>query len=362
MDLCRFLLKAGARPEISDIEENSVTDLAWNKICSRKVSSQHAVELEDMFKKDEWFEERQFTILHKIVLDLLPTQRSLDEELSTSTSNLEVPGSEGRTPLCWAAELGNSSAVETLLRFNANIASRSITAMTPLHYAAKAPSPACLSILLNNGASAKAKNKWNQSPLNIASYFQNDPSYISPLLDHGAEVNETDCNMSTNLTIAVYMNNVLTAQCLITHGADINSQDRLGITVLNDSIENNAHECISLLLENGASLSLADCCGETPLHILARSGDLRSIEVFQAVDLEDMDPEARSNEGFTAWDVMRQRVDITEEVESAFRCLMARLDSKSCCMPFFDAVEKLPAVIGKGPERVEVRVEEILVE
>lgn len=114
-----------------------------------------------MFKKDQWFEERQFSIPHKIVLDLLPTSQSLEQERSASTSTIDLADSEGRTPLSWAAERGNALAVKTLLRYGASLSSKSITSMTPLHYAAKATASACLDILLDNRASVTARNKWN---------------------------------------------------------------------------------------------------------------------------------------------------------------------------------------------------------
>lgn len=364
MNLCRFLLQAGARPQITDSEGNSVTDTAWNKICSRRISSATAAELEEMFKKDEWFEERQFTRLHKIVLNLLVTPRDLEQELSISTSDIDVADSEGRTPLSWAAESANGSAVETLLRYGADIASKSVQGKTPLHYAAQAPNVACLSMLLNHGAPVSPKNKWNQTPLNIASFAQNDAAFITPLLDHGADIHERDCYSSTALSCAIYNNNHHTARCLISRGANIHDKTEPGLTSINDGIENNSHECIALLLHSGADLSIAGLDGETALHVLARRGDLRTMEIFsQAAELEGVDPEAKTEGGLTAWDLMRQRVmDVDAEVQSAFRKLMAKLDSKShCCVTYFDAVEKIPAA-GKGSEQIEVRVEEILVE
>ncbi len=307
-----------------------------------------------MFKKDQWFEERQFSILHKIVLDLLPTSRSLEQELSASTSNIDLADSEGRTPLSWAAERGNILAVQTLLRYDASLSSKSITSMTPLHYAAKAPDSACLSILLDKNASVTANNKWSQSPLNIASYFQDDSSFIAPLLDHGADINEKDCYSSSALSCATFMNNFNTARYLISRGADINSQDSLGITVLNESIENNSHECTSLLLDSGADLSIADRSGETVLHVIARRADLQTFRIFQGTDMEDIRPDARTNAGLTARDVFAQRADISADVGKAFQHLMGKLDPKSTCVRFFDAVEKLPTV--------EVTVKEVIVQ
>lgn len=361
IDLCRFLLNAGARPEITDLDENTVTDIAWTKICSNKITPPEVTALEEMFKKDAWFEERQFSILHKIVLGMLPTSRSLEQELSVSTSTIDLADSEGRTPLSWAAERGNALAVKTLLQYGASLSSKSITCMTPLHYAAKAPESACLNILLDKGASVTAKNKWNQTPLNIAAYIQNDSSFIAPLLDHGADINERDCYSSSALSCATFMNNISTARYLISRGADINSQDSLGITVLNESIENNSHDCISLLLDSDADLSIANKYGETALHIIARRADLPTLRIFQGADLEDMDPDAKTTAGLTARDLFAQRVDVGADVEKAFQHLMGILDPKSTCLRFFDAVEKLP-LPEKVSDVVEVTVQEVVVE
>ncbi|KAL8789633.1 MAG: hypothetical protein Q9213_001069 [Squamulea squamosa] len=350
LDLCRFLLKAGARPEITDIEEKSVTDMAWNKICLKKVSSSEVQQLEEIFKKDDWFEERQFTLLHKIVLDLLPSCRDLEEELSMSTKDINTADSEGRTPLSWAAELGNFPAVQTLLRYGASTSSRSINGMTALHDAARAPTSACLLALLNHGASVSAHNKWKQSPLNIACYSQNDETFVNALLDHGADIDERDYYGSTALSGAVFMNQFQTARCLLERGA---STGTYNLNVMNDAIENNSHECISLLLQYNANLSTANVHGETSLHVLARRGDLRSIKSFQMAGIKHVDLEAKTKEKFTAWDVMRQRADVTDEVEIAFRGLMAKLQPGTDFVQYFDAEEKIPTVAGKVSDLVE---------
>ena len=316
--------------------------------------------LEEMFQKDKWFEERQFSVLHKIVLDLLPTSKSLNQELAVSTSTVDLADTEGRSPLSWAAERGDALAVKTLLRYGASHSSKSLNGMTPLHYAAKAPSSACLNILLDNGARATAKNKWNQSPLNIACFFKDDSSFIGPLLDHGADINEKDRYTYTPLTCAAFTNNANTARFLISRGANINYPARSGINVMNESIENNSHECISLALDSGADLSIADQAGETPLHVIARCADLETLRIFQAADLEDVDPDARSNADRTARDLFAQRVEVDADVEKAFHRLMTRMGSESAFAGFFDAVEKLP-VPEKAVDTLSVTVKEVMV-
>lgn len=344
IDICRFLLKAGAQPAITDAEDNSVTDLAWNKICSKSIPAGYATELEEIFSKDDWFKERQFTILHKIVLDLVSTPRTLESELSTTTSKIEIPDSEGRTPLSWAAEQGNTTAVSTLLHYGASTTSTSLTGMTPLHYAAKAPTPDALLLLLQAGAPVHARNKWSQTPLNLASYAQSSATYVSTLLDHGADLHERDCYGSTALNLALFMNRPAAAKCLIARGANISDPALENFTPVNDSIEHNSHECLSLLLESGADLGAKNVDGETALHTAARRGDVRTMEILcEGVGMmEGWDAEARTKEGFTAWDLMRARGEVGEEVERAFRTLMAKVVPGRGCEAFFDAVEELP--------------------
>ena len=334
--------------------KSTVTDIAWNKICSDKIESREVFAWERMFKKDDWFGERQFSILHKIVLNLLPKSRSLERELYESTSTIDLADSEGRTPLSWAAERGNPLAVEILLRYGANLLSRSITGMTPLHYAAKAHDSACLEFLLDNGASVAAKNKWSQSPLNIASFFQNDSSFIATLLSHGADINEKDCYSVTALICSTFMNNFNTAAYLISRGANINSQDRMGVTALHVGIENNSHECISLLLDNsGLDLSIVDHDGATALHIVAHCADLQTLHIFQGMDhLEDLDPDARNNAGLTATEVFAQRADVVgTDIEMAFQHLMKMMHPNGGSgLSFYDTVEKMPLPVGNAVE------------
>ena len=315
--------------------------MVWYKTCSNRIAPGGMTALEEIFKKGEWFEERQFSVLHKIVLDLLPTSQSLNQELSMSTSAIDLADTGGRTPLSWAAERGDTLAVKTLLRYGASLSSNSLTGMTPLHYAAKAPSSACLNVLLDNGASATAKNRWNQSPLNIACYFQDDSSFIGPLLDHGADINEKDYYDSTPLICATFMNNITTARFLISRGADINCEDRSG-RLVNESIRENSHGCISLALDSGADLSIVNQKGETPLHVIARCADLETVLIFEASDLEDLDLDARNNADMTARDIFAQRENVGTDLEKAFQRLIARLEAKSAFVGFFDAVEKLP--------------------
>ena len=324
----------------------------------KRISPACAAAFQAMFDKDEWFEAHQFTILHQIVLNEASTPQPLAQLLSTSTKEIDVPDSKGRTPLSWAAEIGNAEAVETLLTFGASTSTKSVIGLTPLHYAARGPNSTCMAILLKYGASVNAKNNWNQGPLSIAAYFQNDPSFIHLLLEHGADIEEKDFYGSSAMC-AAFRNNDRTVRYLISRGADINSQDKRGGTPICDAIGSDAYECIALLLDSGVDLTLKDIDGETALHLLARRGDLRTLELFLAADLgvQSLNPDDKNNDGFTARDLLAQRVDCIAEFELAFQQLLAKLDAVANTPHFHDALEEQRVVCDKEGLIVDLPVE-----
>lgn len=69
-------------------------------------------------------ERRQFTRLHRIILQLLYID--LDQDLCRDNSEIDAVDTEERTALCWAAARGDAEAVRVLLKHGAdpNIADR----------------------------------------------------------------------------------------------------------------------------------------------------------------------------------------------------------------------------------------------
>ncbi len=295
-----------------------------------------------MFDMDECFQERQFTILHKIVLGLLRVHRDLDVELSASTSMINAPDSRGKTPLAWAAQCGHTSALVTLLRHGANPTIVTDKGWTALHYAAAAPTPDCLSILLEHGASVTAREDFNETALHIAARNQSDPIYISRLLDYGADINARDFLRSSSLSRATYGNNVRAVKCLIERGAAINSQHCQGVTALNESIEYNYHDCMLLLLRNGADPSILDHRRENALHVCARRADARTLETLKSISWKSLDTALENQNGFSARQLMKRRLDKSWDVPCLFEELMLKIEDSDDSAEFFDAVETVP--------------------
>ena len=113
---------------------------------------------------------------------------------------------------------------------------------------------------------------------------------------------------------------------------------------------------------HGVDLAIVGLDDETAHHVLARRGDLHTMGIFQPADLEGLDPEAKTKSGLTAWDLIRQRVDVDDEMQSAFQILVTKLDAKSDCETFYYALEIVPHATGKVPDHVEAKVEAILVD
>ena len=160
LELIDFLLKTGARTDIPDFNNRSATDVACVKLCTSDLDPCHKESVQLMFSEDSWLEQRQFTVLHKIVLKLAKTSLSLIEELRVSTKEINATDSERRTPLSWAVEIGNQDAVFTLLTFGADINKPDKGGDTPLHYACKSQSFETVCLLLDAGANSTHRNKW----------------------------------------------------------------------------------------------------------------------------------------------------------------------------------------------------------
>ena len=320
-----------------------------HRVCSKSLSADVVTAFKEVFKYDDWLDERQFSVLHKIALDLLPS-RDMDGELEVSTSKINDGDSEGRTPLSWAAECGNKSATKSLLDHGAKISNVDYH-WDPLHYATRPKSPTCMSLLLNNGASAAATDKLNQTPLHLAS-ANHDPVGIAPLVEHGADVNARSDVGGSPLDQALSWNNTKTAEYLISRGADPNGLCPTGTTFLIKNIDQEKHDCVSMLLKNGADPLKADSQGETPLHHLARSSDIRTIEVFVFANLRDVGFGAKNSADQTAQDIMNLREEVDVNVRCAFQRLMANLEGEISDSEYFDAEDTLPHHgEGSGPSK-----------
>ena len=349
-ELCDFLIKAGARRDVLDFNNHTPTDIAYDKIYSPSTEVVCRDGLQGLFQAESWLEQKQFSEVHKVVLNLVGGLWTLQEVLAISTHAINTPDSEGRTPLSWAAERGDVASVNILLKHGAKVNHGDKDGNTPLHWSCKAPSPSALRTLLNTGANASAQNKWQQSPLNWATFFSNDPTFAEILLAQaGVDIDELDMYGSTPASNAAFGLHDATLAYLLERGARVNHSNNYGTSVLLDCIGHNGHAALRVLLQHarssGLDLGYRDARGENCLHHLARHGDGDTASLFlqalrdNLLDLNGLDAAHIGEERLTPRDVLKLRGD--KEVEGILEKGMQIVDREN-------AVEKSSVRSGKS--------------
>ena len=269
-----------------------------------------------MFSETECIERRDFTVLHKIVLDLV--LKDLELELTASTAEIDALDSNERTPLSLAAERGDVQAVTLLLRFGANTRIGSNCGVSPLHAAACALEPDCMLLLLSHNADVNALTNWNQTPLHYAAAYNNDARHTQVLLDAGADADFRDRDGITALGWTAISDNTNVAMTLLEHGVDVNNSDNSGATALVQSVSANRYDILRALVERGASANVQLQHNENILHVIAKSADLQTMMLLGPLDFSMIDEVHRNEDGLRPIDVLKARVDISTELLQAF--------------------------------------------
>ena len=255
--------------------------------------------------KSSDLEERQFSSLHKIVLNI--TSRSLEEELSICGSNIDRFDSRGNTALSWAARKGDSTAIYLLLKDNADPNLVNQFGLSPLLYAARESDPTSVKLLLKAGADPNQVDDEYYNALHYAAEFQNGRETIECLVEAGVDVNKQNMWGSTPLTQAALMNNTISAEVLLDRGADPNVVDFERDSPLTESLYPGADDMTELLLHRGAAYISSTVYGDTILHLAALCGGLRTLSILQAAELKGIDPDATNKKGKTAIHIARER-------------------------------------------------------
>jgi ankyrin repeat protein len=106
------------------------------------------------------------TALHKCVLGFIG--RSLEEELSVSTIDIDVQDVHGRTPLRWAGRRFDLEATRQLLRFRADPNIADNAGLTPFLKAAVGSHSELILLLIKSGADTPHISKSCENALHFA--------------------------------------------------------------------------------------------------------------------------------------------------------------------------------------------------
>lgn len=85
--------------------------MAWEQVLSERLSEDKEYAMTSVFSDTDYLQTRRFTVLHKIVLGLVPKQ--LGSELKYCTKDINAVDSSGRTCVSWAAGRNDQDNLRT---------------------------------------------------------------------------------------------------------------------------------------------------------------------------------------------------------------------------------------------------------
>ncbi|OSS44078.1 hypothetical protein B5807_11233 [Epicoccum nigrum] len=322
--LCRFLIGEGADINLQDENGKKPIDSAWDIALSRKATKTVTEAFMQMFGDGEYLETRQFTLLHKSVLDLSRT--SIFTLLEDSTANVNVPDANGRTPLSWAASRGDHDALEALLNSGALTRVADMEGSTPLIYAVESGEHRCVSTLIDHGADISAMNVFGATALQLACKASEDTAMLKVLIDNHTDINAIDFDGDTALNSATRHRCTENAFYLLKAGADPNIANVAGETAVHMAIYYYAYDILAELVHRKVNLAVLNSRGCTVLHAVASHYDTKTIAILEDADFGDINIAKVNVDGRTCWNELgREEEGDMDEMKRVFGSLLNRI-------------------------------------
>jgi ankyrin repeat protein len=210
------------------------------------------------FDDDDHPTTQQFTILHKIILNII--QGDLEEELQRSTATINDVDANGRTALSWAVTQRDYLSTRRLLFKGASPEKAAKDGKLPLHKAALAQSRPCLRILARHTNDINSQDSYGNTALHyivkkavqLKTQIDKVKHCIEYLRDRGADLDRQDMTGKTALRYCVDSNNTEAATLLLDSGADIHLHTLHGMAPVHAAIYYNRCEMLRLLIQRGA--------------------------------------------------------------------------------------------------------------
>ncbi|KAL9045698.1 MAG: hypothetical protein Q9214_001301 [Letrouitia sp. 1 TL-2023] len=301
-------------------------ELAWDHILSGSLSEDTACQVAGIFSNTDFLQSRQFTVLHKIVLKLIP--KNLKTELEYSTKELDVPDSSGHTCVSWAAKRGDIEALQILLEYGADPSIPDIHGNTPLHHVRNVD---CCNILLRYGADASATNRYGHTTLHTICRGDGQFLLLRRLIEAGVDLNIQDHSSETVAMTAVWNKHHDCAQYLIKNGADLEVANKNGERLIHFAIMANFHHILELILDQGVRIDYLNAYGESILHFAARLSDSKAVRILNRFGFSGIDVDALNHEQKNARHYLEEREADEEDPDfrKHFEELLSAITSNS---------------------------------
>ena len=170
---------------------------------------------------------------------------------------VDIRGIYERTPLHTASMFGLVDVMRWLLNHGADVNAKQDDCWTPLHLATYNTDLEAVQVLLGHNADVDLLNEIGRTPLYVALFGSLSPEgkaidVVRQLLEHGADPNARDHNLSSPLHLASIRGQLEISRLLLSHGANVDEKDEEGRTPLQVASSKGHIEIIKLLSDHGA--------------------------------------------------------------------------------------------------------------
>jgi ankyrin repeat protein len=181
--------------------------------------------------------------------------------------------------LLTASANGDSVQIWWLLRYGAEIETKTNDRITPLFYAVANNKVDAAKMLIDNGADPNARTNFFETPLLVA--VKNNNTEIAELLIRdSAEVRYSDRYGATPLHYASAYGYFPMADMLLYYDAEVSRKTNDGTTPLMAAVWAGNTDVADLLLQNGAKTEEKDLNGFTSFLIAAQNGDTLMMDLL----------------------------------------------------------------------------------
>ena len=191
----------------------------------------------------------------------------------------------GTAPLHSVASRGNVEGIRILLAKGADIHMATADRNTLLHLAAQAGRVEAVRLLVARGADIERANGYGRTPLVLAVRERGGPAVVEALLDLGAKVDAADTYGDTALGLAAWRGTADVVSLLLKRNASVPIDGAQGQQWLRWAVSKAVPELFSRMVQEGADLSIEQG-GRTLLHAAAEGGSAPIVEVLLSKRLD----------------------------------------------------------------------------
>lgn len=301
--------------------------------------------LQGLMPFDSAIERAELSDLHMVVMRVLCLD--LGQVLQLRSCPVNTCDSQNKTPLYYAAAMGDAAAVHILLEAGAEpdfCGGRKLVER-PLHIACQFGHLDIVKMLVAAGADVDVPDSYGRTPLMRLSTKRSDDDALADrqredevaiqivdyLIRCGANPHAEDAHKDTVLDHFATRDLAAVADHLLTHHPDIDLEHRdwEGTTSLGNAVGFRSPGMIEMLLRHGADPKFVDGNGLTILHYIANFGDLETVRLF--VRLAEtglvssglgLDPAVMSHANATPLQMLDARLDVNTYMRELFQQLL----------------------------------------